>query len=70
MNEIDRIKLINELVEGQETLACAKNVSKYIKIKRGQINYDNKDLDELIYYFENNGYFEQCEQLMKLKKIS
>ena len=29
MNEIDRIRLINQLVEGQETLTYAKNVSKY-----------------------------------------
>jgi hypothetical protein len=68
MDEIDRIKLINQLVEGQETLTYAKNVSKYLRIRKSQIEYTNSDLDELIEYFENNEYFEQCENLRKLKK--
>jgi hypothetical protein len=68
MNEIDRIKLINELVKGQETLTYAKNVSKYLSIRKGQIEYNNDDLDELITYFEVNEYFEQCDNLKKLKK--
>jgi hypothetical protein len=68
MNEIDRIKLINQLVEGQEILTYSKNVSKYLRIMKNQIEYTNSDLDELIEYFENNEYFEQCEKLKKLKK--
>ena len=68
MNEIDRIKLIDELVKGQETLTYAKNVSKYLNIQKGQIEYNNDDLDELITYFEVNEYFEVCENLKKLKK--
>ena len=68
MNEIDRIKLINDLVEGQETLTYAKNVSKYLSIRNGKIEYTNQDLDEMIKYFEKNEYFEQCENLRKLKK--
>lgn len=68
MNEIDRIKLINQLVEGQETLTYAKNISKYLRIRKSQIEYTNSDLDELIEYFEKNEYFEQCENLRKLKK--
>jgi hypothetical protein len=68
MNEIDRIKLIDELVKGQETLTYAKNVSKYLRIMKGQVEYNNDDLDELITYFEVNEYFEQCENLKKLKK--
>jgi hypothetical protein len=69
MNEIDRIKLIDELVKGKETLTYAKNVSKYLRIRKGQVEYNNDDLDELINYFEVNEYFEQCENLKKLKKI-
>ena len=69
MNEIDRIRLINKLVEGQETLTYAKNVSKYLRIMKNQNEYTNLDLDELIEYFEKNEYFEQCEKLRKLKKI-
>ena len=68
MNEIDRIRLINKLVEGQETLTYAKNVSKYLRIMKNQNEYTNLDLDELIEYFEKNEYFEQCEKLKKLKK--
>jgi hypothetical protein len=69
MNEIDRIKLIDELVKGKETLTYAKNVSKYLRIRKGQVEYNNDDLNELINYFEVNEYFEQCENLKKLKKI-
>jgi len=68
MNEIDRIRLMNELIEGQETLNLAKNYSKYWDIRKGKIEYTNSDLDELIEYFEKNEYFEQCENLRKLKK--
>lgn len=67
MNEIDRIKLINDLVEGQETLTYTRNVLKYLSIRNGKIEYTNQDLDELIEYFEKNEYFEQCENLRKLK---
>ena len=68
MNEIDRIRLMNELIEGQETLNLAKNYSKNWDIRKGKIEYTNSDLDELIEYFEKNEYFEQCENLRKLKK--
>ncbi len=68
MNEIDKIKLTNQLIEGQETLTYAKNVSKYLSIRKNQIEYTNSDLDELIEYFEKNEYFEQCENLSKLRK--
>ena len=68
MNDIDRIKIMNDLSEGQETITLAKNVSKYLSIIKGNIEYNNSDLDELITYFKNHEYFEQCEKLKKLKK--
>ena len=33
MNEIDKIKLLNELKDGQETLNLWKHYSKYLDIK-------------------------------------
>jgi len=67
MNEIDRIKLINDLVEGQETLTYAKNVSKYLSIRKGKIEVSDSEIDELIKYFEMNEHFEQCENLKEIK---
>jgi hypothetical protein len=67
MNEIDKIKLLNELNDGQETLNLWKHYSKYLDIKKNKIEYSNEELDELIEFFEKREYFEQCENLKKLK---
>jgi hypothetical protein len=68
MTEIDKIKLLNELKGGQETLNLWKHYSKYLNIKKNKIEYSNEELDELIEFFEEREYFEQCNYLKKLKK--
>jgi hypothetical protein len=68
MDGIERIRLIAELDGGNETLIFAKNVSKYLSIIGGRIEYNNGDLWELIGYFEEGEYFEVCEKLIKLRR--
>ena len=69
MHEIDRIKLLNELIDGQETLNLWKHYSKYLDIRKGKVEYTNNEIDELISFFSEREYFEQCENLRKLKII-
>lgn len=67
MNEIDKIKLLNELKDGQETLNLWKHYSKYLDIIRAKVEYTHEEIDELIGFFQSGEYFEQCENLRKLK---
>ena len=68
MNEIDRIRLLNDLSEGEKTLILYRNFSKYWSIRKGEIEYNNSDIDKLIEYFEESNNFIQCSELLKLRK--
>ncbi len=70
MDEIERIKLLNELRDGNETLLFTKALLKYLDMKNGKIEKSISEIDELIVFFEQRDQFEICEFLIKLKNES
>jgi len=67
MNEIERIKAEQFLKEAKLDLDYNKNLIKVLDLRMGRLTLNDKELNELVKYFEEKEEFNICQKIIEGK---